>query len=74
MYCNSCLDDAPGKFIVLDFLFFINLLRSYIRNFLWYAVCKTKSFAAFGFAFAVLLYLSLPEITGNLEKIFPFSG
>ena len=31
---------------------------------------KISVFASSGFAFTVSLYLSLPGITGNLEKVF----
>ena len=31
---------------------------------------KISVFTAFGFAFTVSLYLSLPQITGNLEMVF----
>ena len=35
---------------------------------------RISVFAGSGFAFTVPLYLSLPGITGNPEKVFWFSG
>ena len=74
MYCRSCLDDAPRKFNIVAFLFLINLLKSNIRMPFGILSVKISVFAGSGFAFTVPLYLSLPGITGNPEKVFWFSG
>ena len=48
----------------------MNLLKSNIRKPFGILSVKISVFASSGFAFTVSLYLSLPVITSNLEKVF----